>query len=117
MTLRHAAAFALVGWYLITPNSYSDSKGNWMMGIWERRQGQPEKPDLSSWEVRGSYETAAECHQAIGTFARQPTTNSEILADPLIVTDPDGYRAIRNQVFKRALCIASDDPRQGKVRT
>src|SRR6266478_3592064 len=82
-----------------------------MMGLWERRQSQSEQPDLSNWEVRGSYRTAAECHAAIGTLARQPTTNSEILADPLIVTDPEGYRAIRNQGFKRALCIASDDPR------
>ena len=100
-----------MGWYLMTPNIYSDTKGNWMMGIWERRQGQTEQPDLSSWEVRGWYKAAAECHAAIGTLAHQPTTNSEILADPLIVTDPEGYRAIRNQVFKRALCIASDDPR------
>jgi hypothetical protein len=71
-------------------------------------------PDLSSWEVRALYKTAAECHAAIGTLARQPTTNSEILAAPLIVTDPEGYRAIRNQVFERALCIASDDPRLSK---
>jgi hypothetical protein len=34
--------------------------------------------------------TAGECHKAIGTLAGQPTTNSEILADPLIVTDPVG---------------------------
>jgi len=87
MSFRHAAALALVSWYLITPNIYSDSKGNWMMGIWERRQGQPEKPDLSSWEVHGSYETGAQCHHAIGTFARQATTNSEILADPHMIPD------------------------------
>jgi hypothetical protein len=112
MTFRHAAALALlVVWYLMTPNTYSDTKGNWMMGISERRQGQPAQPDLSSWEFRGSYKTAAECRAAVGTLAHQPTTNSEILADPLIVTDPEGYRAIRDQVFKSALCIASDDPR------
>jgi hypothetical protein len=38
----------------MTPTIYSDPEGNWMMGAWERRQGQPEQPDLSSWEVRGS---------------------------------------------------------------
>jgi hypothetical protein len=114
MRLRHAAALALAGWYLMTPKIYSDPKGNWMMGAWERRQGQPEQPDLSSWEIRGSYKTDASCHAVIGTLARQPTTNSEILGDPLIVRDPEGYRAIRNQAFKRALCIASDDPRLKK---
>jgi hypothetical protein len=117
MTSRHAAALVLVGWYLMTPTIYSDPEGNWMMGIWERRQGQPAQPDLSSWEVRGSYKTAAECHAAVGTLAHQPTTSSEILADPLIVKDPEGYRAIRNEITVRArLAIVDFWSRRGAGR-
>jgi hypothetical protein len=43
-----------------------------------------------------SHKTDAECRAAIGTLARQPTTNSKIFGNPLIVRDPEGHRAIRN---------------------
>jgi hypothetical protein len=78
-----------------------------MMGAWERRRGQPEQAELSSWGVRRSYKTAGECHKAIGTLAGQPTTNSEILADPLIVTDPVGPRTSQ---LERSACSAGSDP-------
>ena len=43
-----------------------------------------------------SHKTDAECRAAIGTLARQPTTNSKIFGNPLIIRDPAGHRAIRN---------------------
>jgi hypothetical protein len=42
--------------------------------------------------------------------------DSKILGNPLIVRDPEGYRAIRNQVLKRALCVVSGHPRLNQKR-
>jgi hypothetical protein len=114
MKLHHAAALALAGWYLMIPRIYLDPGGNWIVGPWERRKGQIEQPELSSWELRGSYETAAKCHEAIVTLASQRPTDSEIAANPRAQRDPKGYNDIRNQAFKSARCVVSDDLRLRK---
>jgi hypothetical protein len=83
MKPRHAAALALVGWYLMVPTSWNDR--------------------LSQWQVEASFDTAAECMKArlkiqlnIKTF--HPNQ------------DPSITNRIR-EMLQQAQCIASDDPR------
>jgi len=70
--------------------THNDNAGSWLVSspgrIFSARSRSPEP----------SHKTDAECRAAIGTLARQPTTNSKILGNPLIVRDPEGHRAIRN---------------------
>ena len=115
MKLRHAAALALVGWYLmvppiesiedrIAPNAHShylDWKGD-------------RPPPLRSWSIKGTYATADECADALLPDSRDPRYRNR--------ADPDAqYRqymkVTRNMSAGeiRALfmgqCVASDDRR------
>jgi hypothetical protein len=48
MTLRHAAALAVIGWYLMMPPPY-----------WSKTN--PRNAPLRQWTVFGRYDTAQEC--------------------------------------------------------
>jgi len=54
MKVRHAAAFALMGWYLMVPPNQIDF---------------PNAP-VSEWEHHASYDTAKECESARSDLAR-----------------------------------------------
>jgi hypothetical protein len=120
MKLRHAAALALVGWYLMIPPALPNGQPN---------LGAP----LSQWGQGGDFDTAAACHKAygdrlalakkaLGEVARaidlmpESTKNSK---KPLSQLDPDLYKAdLEISLFAlhsaAARCIASDDPRLAK---
>ncbi len=92
MKLRHAAALALVGWYLLVPPlSRDDVPQNYL--------------PLAQWRLIASYDTAAECMAGSDGYlsgvkkgiARYKTNLQT--AEALI-------RAARE-----AQCIATDDPR------
>jgi hypothetical protein len=102
MNLRHAAAFALVGWYLVMPPPLTSN---------------PNKPDLiaplSKWIVREQFDTASKCKKS-----RQVVTPLE--HDPNFQPAAETAARQQGQVFSvekwRAFaepqkCIASDDPR------
>src|SRR5438552_3630253 len=63
MELRHAAALALVGWYLITPGVTLDSSGEHL---------QDDAP-YSRWTIIRAYDTAESCEKA-----RQHLTPEEV---------------------------------------
>jgi hypothetical protein len=83
---RHAAALALVGWYLMTP-----------------------PPDnvnapISQWDVGASYDSADQCTRdlnAILSTALARGTKRIKAGLPVLNDDPE----------RRAQCIATDDPR------
>jgi hypothetical protein len=52
MNVRHAAALALTGWYLMAyvPGSHWDKPIGW-------------KPPLSQWQIMGSYDSAQACKE------------------------------------------------------
>jgi hypothetical protein len=90
MKLCHAAALALVGWYLMVP---------------DRDFGAP----ISTWVQEGSFDTAAQCTD-------QQSRVTEMLHDPKEIAEQQskikGWQA--ETALKRieaSKCIATDDPR------
>jgi hypothetical protein len=59
MKLRHAAALAPVGWYLLIPSFHYYPQTGWAIGDWDKDM----KPEFSSWQIAGSYDSAAECER------------------------------------------------------
>jgi hypothetical protein len=83
MLPRHAAALALVGWYLIVP-----PRGN-----------NGSQAILSGWTIVHSYDTARECEQA---------HKDRLAAMPKLPPLPSGFVPKFPDSF---VCVASDDPR------
>ena len=101
MKLHHAAALALVGWYLMVPPAFSTSpEPNAEIHI---NLGAP----LSQWDNRGSYDSAEECMHMLA-FS-QKTTQADVAAGR-VEGGKDGAKALLAQVMQ-GQCIASDDPR------
>jgi hypothetical protein len=87
MKSRHAAALALVGWYLMFPPSAH--------GL----HGQIETSALlSQWDILESFDSANECETALSRFKAAEHTETEI-----------GMQL--RKAADRSLCIATDDPR------
>jgi hypothetical protein len=94
MNLRHAAALALVGWYLMLPTKSSRSLDY-----------QPNLP-LSQWSVDTSFDSADACESYRGEWqekSRNAFTNAK----------PDVKEAARAlfELYNDSACISSDDPR------
>jgi hypothetical protein len=85
MNLRHAAALALVGWYLMVPPGKSNS------GV---------EPDLqwplAQWSSLQSFDAAADCERA----------KKELQLKYMSLSS-----AHRVTVFEMATCVEADDPR------
>jgi hypothetical protein len=96
MKLRHAAALALVGWYLIGPP----------------QQGGPADfnihAPLSKWKVIDSYDNIGKCEQ--GKSVHQDHWYDRAIADP-VGTKAAIKDAIMLIWLNDAQCVASDDPR------
>jgi hypothetical protein len=90
MNLRHAAALALVGWYLMqSPGSY-DSTGRW--GNW--------KAPISKWYTLGSFDTAKACMAEMDRYDKAELAVRKAHPER---KDPPGVEEWG--------CIATDDPR------
>jgi hypothetical protein len=83
MKPRHAAALALVGWYLLVP----PRTRTWWIGEERYDDATP----LSRWTIERSFDKAERCEAARLTTQQQA-----------------GDAAIR---MNHAVCVASDDPR------
>ncbi len=92
MNLRHTAAFALVGWYLIVPPNV-------------------DKPDapLSTWNTIKVFDTAVECRDARSKW--------EIDSVDIVEQNVKRYGHLQEDDKRQlaqghaARCIATDDPR------
>ena len=87
MKTRHAAAFAVVGWYLITPPSTLPLNVSY-------------KAPLRKWRIVRGFDTADDCQDFLGTFSEDSQQKQA-----LNMLEP----AYRDYMF--AECIATDDPR------
>jgi hypothetical protein len=91
MNPRHAAAFALVGWYLMVPPT----------------RGHPAEilfhAPLSRWEVGEDDDTKAECENSL----RESIKNMQHDANACEV----GSCAVMVVEYAHGRCMASDDPR------
>jgi hypothetical protein len=92
MNPRHAAALALVGWYLMTPPYAVDSAGRAIPGTINT------KAQLSDWLAYNHvFDSLGEC-------------DKERRANPSFFKDDP----VRYQANKTALCVRTDDPRLPK---
>jgi hypothetical protein len=87
MKPHHAAALALVGWYLIAPPSMLPP-------------GDAYKEPLRKWHILRGFDTADDCEDYLSTFFEDSRQK-----DALNMLEP----ANRDYMF--AECVASDDPR------
>ncbi len=87
MNLRHAAALALAGWYLMIPSSTFPPDVAY-------------KEPLRNWRILRSFDTADDCQDFLSNFFEQSREQKD-----LNTLDP----AYRDFMF--AECIATDDPR------
>ncbi len=108
VNLRHAAALALVGWYLMVPPPYGpewyelcrDTAGD---------QSSPQSHEcaeirlISKWNHVGSYETADECEAARNRLVK----NFKYKTPPNGVVTPEEAK----DSMINSECIATDDPR------
>ena len=116
MNLRHAAALALVGWYLMVPPMVQ--KEDWQLGV--RHSTAP----LSEWFIWNSFDTADACTKARDALRARPLSNA--LTDDyhrwlagrassinLLEEWENIYSDLLaiNNAFSQAQCIATDDPR------
>jgi len=99
MKPRHAAALALVGWYLMVPPIVQPSG----------REGTADtNAPLSKWVkvIRGTFDSDDACHVALRRFQFDIQSNYQSAApEPLSESE---YQRI--QQASSAKCIGSDDP-------
>jgi hypothetical protein len=95
MKPRHAAALALVGWYLLTPPLDQDGKVDW-------------SAPYSQWMHLASYDTAEKCERERALFGA--STGKEVGV-------PEGQQRQFHQSFVNARCISSEDPGLGNQAT
>ena len=84
MNLRHTAALALAGWYLMGPPMNSDLKVD-------------DSAPISQWKIMLSFDTAAECEK------KRAQTLREIA--------PRKQDAPYSDIASASVCVATDDPR------
>jgi hypothetical protein len=91
MKLRHAAALALVGWYLMTPPWVGFETFDW-------------SAPLSKWYEAEQFKTAAECQNYREHVSAKDLTEKKAV--------PAGHSADANaEVYRHGQCVADDDPR------
>jgi|SRR5208282_4492739 len=98
MNPRHAAALALVGWYLMVPPLTTPKAGNALVDS---------DAPLSRWMTIASYDTARECN---GVWVDTLRTRSAIMT--ALREKSDAF--VKGGAVEAARCIATDDPRLAK---
>jgi hypothetical protein len=95
---RHAAALALVGWYLMVPPTFENQYG--------AIQADDSTP-VSKWGQQAVYDSAGACNEGKSDYFKQ-----SVLASKLVdkTNGPKAGAAIAVAALN-AQCIASDDPR------
>jgi hypothetical protein len=82
MKFWHAAALALVGWYLMVPPLTSDGK-----------QFDANVP-LAQWDARMAFDNASDCENTLYALIKDASEDN-----------------LTHQQLRHSRCIASDDPR------
>jgi hypothetical protein len=109
MNIRHAAALALVGWYLMLPPL--------------RDKAVHTEAPLAQWQNYGNFDTAVEClltKTAMQKEERDPTLRTEMKAKALEQGKLDSKELDQQVAFAITLaiagsdaaqCVSTDDPR------
>jgi hypothetical protein len=108
MKLRHTAALALVGWYLMTPpitlKGLADPKATLIDG----------SAPISQWSQESSFDSAEKCEQE--RKAEEQLATEALQQNPHLLDDRAKYglQAMDFLLKRSAQCIATDDPRLAK---
>ncbi len=107
MNIRHAAALALVGWYLMVPGvTYQSATNVWTVGVYDKHG----KPVYSAWRAYDSFDTAAECQNALSKL--DPDERPAMAAtDEGSIRNPLGETNAVHEAVSKATCLADTDPR------
>jgi len=117
INIRHAAALALVGWYLMVPPMAH--KEDWQLG---GPRG-PERAPLSKWFTYDWFDTADACTKARDSLVAGASSNAlndyhrwlagRAPSDDLLDEWDSTYSTVLalSDAYGRSLCIATDDPR------
>jgi hypothetical protein len=108
MNLRHAAALALVGWYLMMPPWFTDKKPHTEapMRRWNQTVAFGTKADCTRERLR-RLESVSQTLAEV-TVPKSHRAQSEVTPD---VTEPDETAKALAWSVLALRCIASDDPR------
>jgi hypothetical protein len=99
MNSRHAAAIALVGWYLMLPPALDDpNRPKALIDV---------NAPISEWSAQGTFDTAQECKQARDA-GKQEFYRSDFWNKSKKRSRVDSIKLLQKS---EAACIASDDPR------
>jgi hypothetical protein len=110
MNPRHAAALALVGWYLMVPRSFPDNP----LPQW--------KAPISEWDRYGDFASKAKCEAKKAKMTEQ-ARNLKVCTELIAKTQREAAEASDDMPCERieeymdiSQCVASDDPRfEGEV--
>lgn len=96
----HAAALALVGWYLMAPPTYPGANGSFVT-----KTAVP----LRLWQNIGSYDHVADCEDERQALLDLKKTESTFAQEPL---------QVKLSIIGSwsSICIATDDPRLKDAR-
>jgi hypothetical protein len=98
MKLRHTAAFALAGWYLMSPP---------VMRIPRRGSIVNHDAQLRYWKIRGSYESSDDCDDAKGAMLMLAAGDPAKMPGNFADLSPE----VLSEVTGSLVCVAADSPR------
>jgi hypothetical protein len=98
VSLRHAAALVLVGWYLMAPTAFNDNAYMYDRSL-----------PLSKWKILASFDSASDCEKTQGTELRQLDRTLYTIKDINKLKDQDKWTpAQRNAfLFLMSQCVAT----------
>jgi hypothetical protein len=107
MKPRHAAAFALVGWYLMLPPAVMPKTGDPITWI-----TYDSSAPIYQWNHMDSFDHAGDCEAARKALLDKTKENASIVV-PEKMSQADVKRSLDERVLNAvsAECIATDDPR------
>jgi hypothetical protein len=103
MTIRHAAALALVGWYLLIPPVFSP------MGDHPRAFNDL-NASLKKWDIWAPFESETSCKREKERIQSEAPLRLKF-AREYPDQDRNGNIVAVAEAWQRAECIATDDPR------
>ena len=110
MTFRHAAALALVGWYLMLPPIYDVPTATRPESVKigdKFAEVRPTAP-LGVWEVSASFDSADACQAALYQMSDRMM---KLWAKEAKEGKNNAYSELQAYRYGDAHCIATDDPR------
>jgi hypothetical protein len=110
VNLRHAAALALVGWYLMVP-PFKPHKPQPAFTIpsLEAQILNTDAP-LSKWEIYVANDSADEC-EAFKAATLKLADQQKITGKDGSITDRGGRAILLEMQLRHSQCVATDDPR------